>query len=254
MRKGRSAVLFALLFVAAGCAAPTGDFGRPRASYFNDSILPNLGAAAAYVRGEPVSFAPHTDDEGELRDLAYAILMPAGDRKQWEGILYELRRTRILPDDRPVFDVAQYSESLLSTAHRSATSRYLRLIEDVRADSGRIGPFFAAAMRVAEMDGVRERALASMYHLSPDDRESAAARIYENRVLVAWVHQRFHERHAAYRLALDRLVVTTPAPVATEAERVLSVLHGRLQEMPQVVQVAALVAPAPSKGAVVISK
>ncbi|MEX0590669.1 MAG: hypothetical protein WD207_06240, partial [Xanthobacteraceae bacterium] len=187
MRKGRWAVLFALLFLAAGCAAPTGDFGRPRASYFNDSILPNVGATVAYVRGEPVSFAPHTDEERELRDLAYAILMPAGDRKQWDGILYELRRTRILPDDRPVFDIAQYSESLLSTAYRSATGRYSRLMEDIRADSTRTGPFFATATRVMEMDAVREKALANMYHLSPEDRESAGARIYENRVLIAWV-------------------------------------------------------------------
>jgi hypothetical protein len=250
MRTGGTAVLFASLLLAAGCAAPTGDFGRPRASYVNDSILPNLGATAAYIRGEPVSFAPHTDDERELRDVAYAIMMPAGDRKQWDGILYELRRTRILPDDKPIFDVAQYSETLLSTPYRSATARYSRLMDDVRADSARAGPFLVMAARVAEMDAVRERALAGMYHLSPEDRESAAARIYENRVLIAWVQQRFGERLAGYRLALDRLIVTTPAPAAIETERTLRVLQARLEEMPQLVQVAALTGPPPQSATV----
>jgi hypothetical protein len=89
-----------------------------------------------------------------------------------------------------------------------------------------------------------------MYHLSPEDRESAAARIYENRVLIAWVQQRFGERLAGYRLALDRLIVTTPAPAAIETERTLRVLQARLEEMPQLVQVAALTAPPPQSATV----
>lgn len=239
MRQVRSALILILPLLAAGCAAPTGDFGRPRASYFNDSILPNLGATAATIRGEPVSFAPHTDEERDLRDLAYAILMPAGDRKEWEGILYELRRTRILPAERAIFDVAEYSETLLSTPYRSATARYTRLMDDIRADSNRAGPFFAAASRVLEMDAVREKALAGMLYLSPDDRESARARIFENRMLIAWVRQRFQERSAAYRLALDRLVVTTPAPAAVETERALRVFLARLEEVSPTMKVAA---------------
>jgi hypothetical protein len=250
MRLGRSALTLALLLAAAGCAAPAGDFGRPRPSYFNEALLPGVGEGVALYRGEPVSDAPLTDEERELRNLAYAILMPAGDRQDWDRMLTELVRTRVFPQEKAPLDPGGYSDALISTAYRSSTARYARLMEDMRADSGRAGPFFAAALRVAKMDEAREKAITNMFHIVPPERESAMARIYENRVLIAWTHRRFGERLAGYRLALDRLVMATPAPAAVEAERTLRVREARLAEFPPPAPVA-VAAAAPTATPVV---
>jgi hypothetical protein len=254
MRLRLSALLLTLLSVAGGCAAPAGDFGRPRPSFFNEALLPAVGEGAAIYRGEPVSDAPLTDEERQLRDLAYAILMPAGDRQGWDRMLTELVRTRVLPEEKAPVDPGAYSDVLISTAYRSTTARYARLMEDIRLDSSRAGPFFAAAARVAKMDEVREKAATNMFHVVPLERQSAMARVFENRMLIAWVQRRFTERLAGYKLALDRLVMATPAPAAVEAERTLHVLEARLAEFLPPTQVAAVtpstVSPTPPAGTI----
>jgi hypothetical protein len=251
MRACRAFIALILLTFAGGCAAPVGDFGRPRASYFNDKLLPTAGGIAAWLREEPVSFGPLTDDERKLRDLAYAILMPPDNNQLWERTLAEWRRTRILPEDMTRANPADYSGELLDTPYRSSTARYTKLIEDIRVDSARPGPFFAVAARVMEMDAVRGKALAHMLHLSPADRESAAARIAENEMIVDWVRHRFAERYAGYQLALERLVVATPAPAAVEAERMLQAFRTRLAEFRPPARVAAVAPPPPAESAIV---
>jgi hypothetical protein len=244
MNRRRLAVLVALLLTAGGCAAPAGDFGRPRAGVMNDNILPLAGETAAWMRGEPVSAAPFTDDERQLRDLAYAILMPPDNRQGWERMLAEWRRTRLVPENRIHSNPADYADLLLMTSYRSSTARYTKLMDDIRADSTRPAPFFTVAARVAEMDEVRERAISQMWHVAPAEREHASIRIAENRMIVDWVQRRFAERYAGYKLALDRLVVATPAPAAIEAERTLAVLATRMAEF-HGRQLAAVALPPP---------
>lgn len=239
-----AAVLVAVALAAGACAAPPGDFGRPRANVFSDNIMPLIGDSAAWVRGEPVSAAPFTDEERQLRDMAYAILMPPDDRQAWERKLAEWRRTRFWPEERTQPNIADYSDLLLRTTYRSSTARYAKLIEDIRVDSTRPGPFFTIAARVAEMDGVREQAIASMWHLSPNEREHASIRIEENRMIIGWVQRRFTERLTGYQLALERLVLATPTPAAVEAERALAVLAARVAEY-QPVRVAQVDAAGP---------
>jgi hypothetical protein len=77
---------------------------------------------------------------------------------------------------------------------------------------------------------VREKAIAQMWHVSAEEREHASIRIAENRMIVDWVQRRFGERLAGYQLALDRIVVATPAPAAIEAERAIAVLAARIAE------------------------
>src|SRR5690606_3253054 len=140
--------------------------------------------------GEPVSAAPFTDEERQLRDMAYGILMPPDGRPTWEAQLAEWRRTRFWPEERTPPNMADYSDTLLRETYRSSTARYAKLIDDIRADSTRPGPFFTVAARVAEMDAVREQAIASMWHLSPNEREHASIRIEENRMIIGWVQRR----------------------------------------------------------------
>lgn len=191
-------------------------------------MLPVVGAYAAQRRGEPVSDAPLTDDERSLRDLAYALIAPPITRQKWLVTLADLHQSRVLPNDNPPFSVESYASTLIDVPYRSATARYSRLIDDIRADGVRVTPFFTVARRVIDMDTVRERALAGIGGLTAGEREIAMARIAENRMLIGWVYRRLGERVQGYRFALERLLIKTPAPAAVDAERALRAYEERL--------------------------
>jgi hypothetical protein len=223
--------------LASGCAR-IGDFERPNPSYFHDEVLPPIGAYAAQHRSEPVSRAPYTDDERTLRDLAYAIIAPPVTRQKWFVSITDLRQSRVLPNNEPPFDVEKYASSIIDTPYRSATARYSRLVDDIRADSVRVSPFFAVAKRVVEMDTIRERSLAGVTRLTPEEREIAMARVAENRMLIGWVYRRFGERARGYKYALERLFIKAPAPAGVDAERALRAYEERLAKIPVLTAVA----------------
>jgi hypothetical protein len=232
--------LFLALFAAAltsGCAR-IGDFERPNQSYFHDEVLPVVGAYAGQRRGEPVSAAQYTDDERTLRDLAYAIIAPPVTRQKWFVTITDLRQSRMLPNNEPSFDVEKYASSLIDTPYRSATARYSRLVDDIRADSVRVAPFFSVAKRVVDMDTVRERSLTGVIRLTPEEREIAMARVAENRMLIGWVYRRLGERARGYKYALERLFLKTPAPAGVDAERALRAYEERLAKIPVLTAVA----------------
>ena len=220
-----------LAALAGGCAR-VGDFERPVPSYFHEEMLPVVGAYAAQHRGEPVSRAPFTDDERMLRDLAYAIIAPPITKQKWLVTITDLRQSRMVPNNEPPFHVEKYADTLIETPFRSATGRYSRLIDDIRADSLRVTPFFTVARRVVEMDTARERSLAGVSRLTAPERETAMARIAENRMLIGWVYRRLGERSRGYKFALERLFVKVPAPAAVDAERALRAYDERLARIP----------------------
>ena len=199
--------------------------------------------------------APYTDDERTLRDLAYAILQPPQvshpSRFTVAGAdFFELWNHWIV-GPHP-FDVRSYAEYLIAKPYRSSTARYAQLIDDIRADALRVTPFFSMANRVLEADAVRARSFQLVSRLASEKFELARVRIAENRGLIDRAYDRFRERIASYRYALECLLVLTPSPNAVEAERALAVLEERLRRLTAPV---ALVAPAPPVAAgVVISK
>lgn len=209
----------AVSLIAAGLAgcAQTGDFGRKNPNVVGETILPTAGAALAYARGEPVSLYRQTDDEKEMRDLAWGVVMPPLETQWRHRVLAELRRTRILPADYVRIDRRSYVRNLLGADYRSSVARYRRLKDDVTADMYRIEPFFRSAARVDADDRVRRRALDGVPDVRPDERENALARIEENGLMIAWAKESFEDRLAAYRYALDRLILETPDHASMEA-------------------------------------
>ena len=96
LRAGAALALVALAVTA--CGRPTGDFGRAEPSFLHDTLLPAAGKLTAeYVRKEPVSGFPLTDDEIELRNRAWAFVRAPHVRDWWLDSLVEGERTRILP-------------------------------------------------------------------------------------------------------------------------------------------------------------
>ena len=207
-------VLSALLL--GGCAE-TGDFGRPKPNVLNDAVYPAVGSTLAYARHEPVSGYRLTDNERDMRDLGWGIVMPPLEGQTRDRLLTELRRTRILPANRARLDRRSYVRTLVATDFRSSRSRYEKLIDDVETDTGRIEPFFAAAARVDRDDRARRRALADIPEVTPSERENALARVEENGMMIAWAQESFEERLDAYRYALDRLMIETPDRRSGEA-------------------------------------
>lgn len=215
-------VAAALLAAAclAGCVE-RGDFGRVKPSVWND-LVAQTGTIAALARDEPVSDNPFTDDETELRGRAWRFLVPARGRPWLDRLLAELVATRIVPSDMIEPDYRAYHEGLLSGPFRSPVSAYRKLSEDVSADGRLVEPFGLAAARVLAADRVRLAALARLRDASAADIVDARARVAENRCLIAWVVSATGFRLAAYRYALEHLVVEAPQRDAIPAERLLA--------------------------------
>jgi hypothetical protein len=206
-----------ILALLTGCAS--GDLGRVRPSLVTDDMHSWIGTEAVGSIGQPPSRYGLTDDERELRDLAYPLIAPPFERDRWYGILEEYGGARVFRRDWWHSERTAYGRELMARPYRSATGRYARLIEDIRNDIVRIEPFFSIARRVADMDRKRQQSLGYIADLTEEERVNALGRISENHLVIGWVHHSLMERSAAFRYALERLVIADPSPMAVDAER-----------------------------------
>ena len=212
--------LILALGLLAGCAE--GDFGRIRSSLVTDDMHAWIGAEAVGFVGGSRSHYGLTDDERELRDLAYPLIEPPFDRQRWYSILGEYGLGRIT---NAPFDRTAYSAELMARPVRSANIRYARLLEDIRNDLTRTGPFFRTAARVADLDNKRAQSLPYVTDLSERERAGALNRIAENQLAIGWVQHSLRQRVDGYRYALEHLVIAYPSPLAVEAEQTLNRLR-----------------------------
>jgi hypothetical protein len=226
------ASLLCALAIPAAHAEPIGDYGRPADSPFLDEFLPWLKGSWEEVTGTAVPAAPYTDDERMLRDRAYILLQPIELRLPSRFTLAGVDFIELwnLVFNPPSYDVRSYGDALIARAYRSHAARYEQLIDDIRADTDLVGPFFAAAQRVMDADGVRARSFRYV-SVAPGQIDIARRRIDENRVLIAEVYRRIGERIASYRYALETLLVLTPSPAAVDAEKALHRLEERFRQV-----------------------
>jgi hypothetical protein len=78
------------------------------------------------------------------------------------------------------------------------------------------------------MDARRAKSLAYVSRVSPEERANTEWRMAENRNIIEWVRGSLDERLASYRIALERMVIAAPSPIAVEAERQLTLLRQRV--------------------------
>lgn len=218
--------------VLAGCA--NGDFGEVQSALVNDRMHDWIGfAATAEQPGMPSSFEL-TDDERQLRDLAYPLLEPPYNRQKWYSVAGEYG---FLGMSRAGTDRTAYASHLLGDGYRSPSARYSQLIDDVRNDMTRMPQFFEIAGRVLDIDQKRRKSMAYVNGLSAGNRDDALRRTKENAAIVSMVRASLSDRVAGYRFALERLVVITPMQQAVDAERTInqmqaSVAHYRTHTAP----------------------
>ncbi|MFZ4530362.1 MAG: hypothetical protein ACOYOJ_00970 [Alsobacter sp.] len=220
----RLAAALPLVLALAGCAE-TGDFGRQKPGFLQDTVVPAMGRSAAYARDEPVAWGLLTDDEQELRRRAWHFVMPPQARNGLERQAAAAALARITPGDPAAGDPARTFEAIVAMPDISPRARYQRLRELIEADRLLMGPFVALSCRVIDMDKVRIRALEAIADPGPWTRDQATARVAENDALIAWVQSTLDTRIVEYRFALERLVVATPDRDAVRSERQLTALE-----------------------------
>jgi hypothetical protein len=207
-----------------GCSG-NGDFGRVKPSLVREDTHAWLGGDVSRRLVEPPWNHQLTDEERRLRDLAYPLIEPPYDRNKWLSVLSEYGR---LGRDWPYPDRAAYASKLFQTPYRSQTARYNKLIEDIRNDVTRMDPFFRVARYVADMDRKRDKSLAYVSNLTAEEHSNTVNRIRENEGIILWVQGSLNERAASYKLALERLVIAAPSPLAVEVERQITLLQQRI--------------------------
>jgi hypothetical protein len=226
--------LFLISVTLGGCSG--GDFGRTRQDFLNDDMHRWLGGeATSSVRLRPSQFQL-TDNERLLRDLAYPLIEPPHSRPAWKSVFGDYKPLPSPWRQAVIFDRTAYGRVLIDEPHRSHSSRYAQLIEDVRDDISRFEPFFADAVRVIELDGKRNAALSQISELSPRERADAVARMEENSLIVQWVQQCLERRISSYRWALERLAIQAPDGMAADADRLIGELAAQTANPPVAAQ------------------
>src|SRR3954454_11352188 len=242
------AIPVALLLVTSallgGCAG--GDFGRTRENARNDDMHRWIGLEATGSVGLPASQYQLTDKERLLRDLAYPLIEPPHSRPAWKTVFGDYQALPAPWRQAPPFDRTAYGRLLIDEPHRSHSSRYNQLIEDVRDDISRFDPFFGNAVQVVDLDRKRSASINLVSDLSPRERDDAIARMQENMLIVQWVQQCLEQRIASYRWALERLVVQAPDNIAADADRLIGELAAKTANPPGL--------SAPVVGRAVVSK
>src|ERR1700692_666909 len=202
-----------------GCSG--GDFGRTRQDFLNDDMHRWIGGEVTGSVGLRASQFQLTDSERLLRDLAYPLIEPPHSRPAWKSVFGDYAALPSPWRQKVWFACTAYGRTLIDEPHRSHSSRYAQLMEDVRDDITRFEPFFSDAVRVIELDKQRNASLAHISELSPPERAEAVARMQENSLIVQWVQQCLERRVASYRWALERMVVQAPDNIAADADRPL---------------------------------
>jgi hypothetical protein len=220
----------ALGVMLGGCSG--GDFGRTRQDFLSDDMHRWIGAEATGSVGLRASQFQLTDNERQLRDLAYPLIEPPHSRPAWKSVFGDYRPILSPWHQTPVFDRTAYGRLLIDEPHRSHTSRYANLMDDVRDDLTRFEPFFANASRVIELDRKRDASLKLVSELSPRERADAVARMEENSLIVQWVQQCLERRVSSYRWALERLVIQAPDSMAADADRLITELAAQTANPP----------------------
>lgn len=209
-----------------------GDLGRPERSESGEALMKLGGELRAKLNGELYSNFNSTDEETQMRDQAWSLIMPPHAQDwvsqdlwnffpslKYVGLhtLTEAQRTRLSPVIDTAFESKDYYRALRSSRYASHHVRYDRVIEDIRQDREAFAAFVPTAEKVVEIDEERMAALGRMADMDPRQLKDAYARVDENRRFIGWVWRALKFRMRAYAYAIKRLEVETPSPKVQEA-------------------------------------
>ena len=222
----RTCCFLAVAFCLGACVTePVGDFGRKETSVFHDTILAGAGRIAAANREDITSSYQLTDEEKELRDVAWDLIRPPyGGGSFSSDFKFTLAWSHIRPQAWYEYDAADFYRYLRSDGLLSHETYYERIIAQARSDASRLPVFRDVAVRVGKGDGARRAALRAL-DADAAMRREAEARIFENGEVVSWVEHSMQQRILAYRTALGRLMIEMPSTKGVDAEAAIDALN-----------------------------
>ena len=218
----RPLLALAGLALLAGCGMQ-GDFGEMNRTLVRDDIHDWVGRDDVAGKAISPSSFQLTDDERQLRDLAFPLIEPPYDRQNFDQVGREYGLIRTKP--REASDRTAYFTQLMKIPDRSPAARYAQLNDDIRNDSTRLPQFFETAGRVQDMDQKRRKSMAFVSGLGEIERKDTLNRIRENDRVIGQVRTSLTQRASGYRFALERMVIMSPSPQAVDTERMLNQLQ-----------------------------
>lgn len=222
------AAFFAIAAIGlAGCGV-NGDFGLVNGDLVRDDIHDWVGRKHSVGSEAPPGNFQLTDDERQLRDLAYPLLEPPYNRQKFHSVVSEYGGTPQTLQESA--DRTVYFAHLVNIDDRSPAARYAQLIDDIRNDITRLPGFFEVAGRVLDLDNKRLQSMALVSSLSAAGRSQAKERVRENARVISMVRTSLTRRSVSYRFALERLAVMSPMPQAADADRALSQLNAGIAQ------------------------
>ncbi|KZK94925.1 MULTISPECIES: hypothetical protein [unclassified Pseudovibrio] len=236
--KGRTFATCLLLvsstsLLLSACAKPTGDFGRAKPNFLHDRVAEDLGMLYRYSQKQDVSNLNLTDQENELRDRGWTLVVPPAS-EDWIGAnKAQLERQGFLKDPYAAINPSNYYVYLRSDKYRSSETRYTRLIDDMRSDQKLLLPFCKIARQVLVSDHERLEALSRQTQVNPQFATGVKARVRENKSFVDWVLRATGRRLQAYQIAINALEVETPsAQQIWDASKGYEQLRRTYEELP----------------------
>ncbi|KZK83483.1 hypothetical protein PsAD13_02533 [Pseudovibrio sp. Ad13] len=236
--KGRAFATCLLLvsstsLLLSACAKPTGDFGRAKPNFLHDRVAEDLGMLYRYSQKQDVSNLNLTDQENELRDRGWTLVVPPAS-EDWIGAnKAQLERQGFLKDPYAAINPSNYYVYLRSDKYRSSETRYTRLIDDMGSDQKLLLPFCKIARQVLVSDHERLEALSRQTQVNPQFATGVKARVRENKSFVDWVLRATGRRLQAYQIAINALEVETPsAQQIWDASKGYEQLRRTYEELP----------------------
>lgn len=227
----RLLALTALVALGA-CVRQTSDFGRAApgaaATAYRDQenrlFTPDEGAGEALAAlgfRDPQSFA-FTDEERQMQDRVWRFVV-APHARAWmfdRSVRPQRQKVALLMDE--TFAPEDYFAWLKAQNYRSSSVRFATVADHIEAD---IATAPATVEAICAVDTLTERRRIAIVEIDPADPAIAVAladREARNQDFIDWFVRALTTREAAYKLALDRLLIETPDVAAREVNDALN--------------------------------
>ncbi len=227
------ALLVVSLSLLTACSRPVGDFGRAKPNILHDRVAEDTGMLYRYVLSKDVSNLNLTDQEKQLRDQGWTLVVPPTS-EDWIGAnKAQLQRQGVLDDPYAAINPSAYYSYLRTDKYRSSETRYARLISDAKSDRKLLVPFCKIARQVLVSDKERLHALNRQQVVNEQLVMGVKARTNENKSFVDWVLRATGRRLQAYQIAINALEVETPsAQQMWDASKAYEQLRRTYEELP----------------------
>lgn len=194
-----------------GCAV-TGDFGRPTkgtvlfTQAFHD-------VTDHFMDGGEPSFYNLTDDEIKMREMAFRLRMK----------VHAPITASLIP-----YNESGYANHLTASGRVNGPSRMATIEDEIHGDHEALTRFGQASRQVLMADRRRLMVLAKgSPNYSQNDADNAINRVEQNYAFMEGTFEDLDNRIAAFRHAVDRTKLETPAVVTGSVESSLDHLHQR---------------------------